>query len=67
MEILMENKELKEILTLVEYLSEYNQRVAQIFEFTFEKIREDGKDPFVVENNELIKYMKKRYSGVINE
>lgn len=63
----MENKELKEILTLVEYLSEYNQRVAQIFEFTFEKIREDGKDPFVVENNELIKYMKKRYSGVINE
>ena len=63
----MENKEFAEIMKLAEHLLEYNQRVGQIFELTFDAIRAEGKDPFVIEDDELLEYIKKRYKGVIDE
>ena len=63
----MEEKEYQEIVALMGHLTEYNQRVGQMFEQTFELIRKDGKEPFLIEDVELLKYMKIRYKGVIDE
>lgn len=35
----------------------HDLRVGQLFDNLFAKIREDGKDPFYIENDELAEYL----------
>lgn len=62
-----EEKARDEIFRLITDWEKYNLRVGQIFDQTFERVVKDGKDPFGVDNIELLKYMKIAYKGIVND
>lgn len=57
----------EEILNLIKDWEKYNLRVGQIFDQAFEKMKKDGINPFVVDDKEMLKYIKIAYKGIVND
>jgi hypothetical protein len=62
--MLSEEEAREEIIKLVTDWEKYNLRVGQIFDQAFEKVKADGKEPFAIEDNELLEYIKQAYKGI---
>jgi hypothetical protein len=59
-----EDKDREEIIKKLIDWEKYNLRLGQIFDQTFEKVRADGKDPFGIDDKELLEYLKDAYKGI---
>jgi hypothetical protein len=56
-----------EMFKMITDWERYNLRVGQVFDQTFDRVKKDGKDPFGIDNKELLEYMKIAYKGIVNE
>ena len=52
---------------LMQTLAKKDLRIGQMFDNVFKKIEYDGKDPYYLENDELLTYFDAVYDGVLTK